>query len=117
MCFLHVAILTAVLLKVKTFVLYPRHHDQEVLPGEVQMCSMLWQQGLNFAFSNLTLLGSCTYSHSYGPEAPYARVKYVAHGAFCCNYNAIFLNSKRFQAWATVVLIMHYADRFHLKCL
>ena len=34
---LYVASLTAVLLQVETFVLYPRHYDQEVLPGEVQM--------------------------------------------------------------------------------
>ena len=32
-----VAILTAVLLQVKTFVLYPHHYDQEVLLGEVHM--------------------------------------------------------------------------------
>ena len=32
-----VAILTVVLLQVKTFVLYPRHYDQELLPVEVQM--------------------------------------------------------------------------------
>ena len=31
------AILTVVLLQVKTFVLYPNHYDQEVLSGEVQM--------------------------------------------------------------------------------
>ena len=37
MCSLKVAILTAVLLQVKTFVLYPRHYDQEVLPQEVQI--------------------------------------------------------------------------------
>ena len=37
MCSLQVAILTAVLLQVETFVLYPGHYDQEVLPGEVQM--------------------------------------------------------------------------------
>ena len=37
MCSLRVAILTAALLQVKTFVWYPRHYDQEVLPGEVQM--------------------------------------------------------------------------------
>ena len=34
---LWVAISTAVLLQVKTFVLYPRHYDQEALPEEVQM--------------------------------------------------------------------------------
>ena len=32
-----VAILTAVLLQVKTFVLYPCHYDQEELLREVQM--------------------------------------------------------------------------------
>ena len=37
------------------------------------MSSRLWQQGLNFA--NLPLLGSCTYSHSYCPEAPNVLVK------------------------------------------
>ena len=37
MCSLKVAILTAVLLQVKTFALYPRHYDQEMLPGEGQM--------------------------------------------------------------------------------
>ena len=37
MCSLKEANFTAVLLQVKTFVLYPRHYDQEVLPGEVQM--------------------------------------------------------------------------------
>ena len=29
--------LTAVLVQVKTFLLYPHHYDQELLPGEVQM--------------------------------------------------------------------------------
>ena len=37
MCSLWVAILTAVLLQVKSFVLYPHHYDQEVFPEEVQM--------------------------------------------------------------------------------
>ena len=37
MCSLSVAILTAVLPQVKTFVLYPHYYDQEVLPVEVQM--------------------------------------------------------------------------------
>ena len=37
MCSPKVAILTAVLIQVKTFVFYPRHYDQEVLPVEVQM--------------------------------------------------------------------------------
>ena len=32
--------------------------------------------------------GSCTYSHSYCPEAPNARVKYVAHRASCYSYRA-----------------------------
>ena len=62
------AIVTAALLQVKNFVLYPGHFDQEVLLGEVQMFLGFWQQGLNFA--NLHLLGSCTYSHSYCPVAP-----------------------------------------------
>ena len=35
MCSLWVAVLTAVLLQVKTFVLYLCHYDQEVLPKEV----------------------------------------------------------------------------------
>ena len=34
---LWVPILTTILLQVKTFVLYPHHYDQEVLPSEVQM--------------------------------------------------------------------------------
>ena len=39
MCSLKVAILSDVLLQVKIFILYPRHYDQEVLSGEVQMFS------------------------------------------------------------------------------
>ena len=78
---LYVAILTAILLQVKTFVLCYRHYYQEVLPGEVQMFLELWQQGLSYA--NLPILDSCTYSHSYRPEAPDARVKYVAQKASC----------------------------------
>ena len=34
-------------------------------------------------FANLPLLGSSSYCHSYYPEAPNARVKYVAHKASC----------------------------------
>ena len=53
------------------------------------------QQGLNFV--NLPLLGSCTYSHSYCPEAPNARVKYVAHRALVSqvlvNKLPLYLNS------------------------
>ena len=61
------AILTPILLQVKTFVLYPHHYDQEVLPKEVQMFFKAWQQGLNFA--TLPLFGSCTsYSHSCCPK-------------------------------------------------
>ena len=62
----------------KTFVLYPHHYDQEVLPGEVQMFFKALASRSNFA--NLPLLGSSTYSHSYCPEAPNARVKYVPIG-------------------------------------
>ena len=43
MCSLQVAILTAVLLEVKNFVLHPGHYDQEVLSGEVQVFLGLWQ--------------------------------------------------------------------------
>ena len=64
----------------KTFVLYPYHYDQEMLPEEVQMFFKALK-GLNFA--NLPLLGNSTYSYSYCPEAPNARVKYVAHRASC----------------------------------
>ena len=52
-------------------------------PGKYRYFSRLWQQSLNF--SNLLLLGSCTYSHSYCPEAPDACVKYVAQKASCLN--------------------------------
>ena len=83
-CSLKVAILTAVLLQLKTFLLYSRHYDQEVLRGEVQMFSRLWQQGRNF--TNLPLLGSCTYSISYCPEAPNARViRPLVSVALCSN--------------------------------
>ena len=37
MCSLWVAMLTAILLQVKTFVLYPHYYNQEVLPVVVQM--------------------------------------------------------------------------------
>ena len=76
-----VAILTALLLLVKTFALCPCHYNQELLPGKYRCFSRLWQQNLNFA--NLPLLGSCTYSHSDCPGAPNACVKYVAHRASC----------------------------------
>ena len=46
--------------------------------GKCRYFSRLWQQGLNFA--NSPILGSCTHSL---PEAPDARVKYVAHTASC----------------------------------
>ena len=84
MCSVKVAILIAVLLQVKTFVLYPLHYNQEVQMRKYRCFSRLWQQGLNFA--NLPLLGSGTSSHSYCPEAPDAHVKYVAHRASCLIY-------------------------------
>ena len=54
-----------------------------MLPGKYRCFSRLWQQGLNF--TSLPILSSCTYSQSYCPEAPNARVKYVAHRASCCS--------------------------------
>ena len=62
MCSPSVAILTAVLLQVKTFVLYSRHYDQEVLPREVKLSfkalatRFFWQQQL----CKFALLSSCT---------------------------------------------------------
>ena len=71
--------LTAVQLQVKTFVLYlcTVVMIKKCSSGKCRCFSRFWQQGLNFA--KLSLLGRCTYSHSYCSEAPNTRVKYVAH--------------------------------------
>ena len=79
-------------------------------PGKYRCFSRLWQQGLNFA--NLPLLGSCTYSHSFFPEAPNVRVKYVAHRASCYTHmkdkNVLKINrtfSEDFPGWFSMKLI------------
>ena len=84
MCSLWVAILTAVLLQVKTFVLYPHHYDPKRAPrGSTDVF-----QGFDNKVLTLQICfysGSWTYSHSctVPTEAPNARVKYVAHRASC----------------------------------
>ena len=89
MCSLQVAILTAVLLQVKTFVLYPHHYDQEVPPVEVQMffkalATRSWI--CRYAF-----IGELYLFPLLLPGAPYVRVKYVAHRASCfsCILNTV----------------------------
>ena len=67
------AILTAVLLQVKTFVLYHSHYDQELLPKEVQM---------------------------FFKAAPNAHVNYVAHRTSCFLYKIpCFVYSKWSRAF------------------
>ena len=72
---LKAAILTAVLLQIKAFVLYPRHYDQEVLPGEIQIFSRLGNKVLT--------LQICLYWPAVLIPNLIARVKYVAHRASC----------------------------------
>ena len=71
-------IFSAVLLQIKTFVLYPHYYDQEVLHEEVQIFFKAWFL--------LAFIGQL-YSY-FCPEAPNGRVKYVAHGASCNLRNA-----------------------------
>ena len=82
-------------------VLYPHHYDQEMLPREVKMFFKALTQGFNFA--NLPSLDSCTYSHSYCPEAPSAHVKYVAHRAYCLFY-------KTFSHWQIIHFSGHMSS-------
>ena len=87
MCSLKVAILTAVLLQVKAFVFYPCHYDQEVLPGEVQMFFKALEKVLTLQICLYWAADTCP--HSYCPETPNARVKYVAHRASCLLYGPL----------------------------
>ena len=59
LCSLKVAILTAVLLQVKSLDCIPVIMIKKFSLGKYRCFSRLWQQGLNFA--NLPSLGSCTF--------------------------------------------------------